>query len=160
MSLSDRRAFLLGLAALPVAGCGMRPVYGSGAPALALRGGVAISTPDSREAFRLKSRIEDRLGPADRPGYRLDLNLTMSEVPVGVSTGQEITRYTLRGTAGYSLIDIATGQVVDQGEVSNFTGYSATGTSVATQAAEQDARDRLSVALADLIIARLMIALG
>lgn len=158
MSSFDRRAILLSLAAL--AGCGLRPVYGTGSPALALRGGVQVSTPDSREAFRLKARLEDRLGPPVSPAYRLDVALTLSESPVGVSTGQEITRYTLRGTATYSLTDAVTGQVVDQGEVSNFTGYSATGTSVATLAAERDARDRLAVSLADLILARLMIAVS
>ncbi len=158
MSSFDRRAILLSLAAL--AGCGLTPVYGRGASALALRGGVEVSTPDSREAFRLKARIEDRLGPPQSAPYRLDVTLALTQVPVGVSTGQDITRYTLRGKADYVLTEVATGTIIDHGQVENFTGYSATGTSVATLAADRDARDRLSVILADQIIARLLIALA
>lgn len=157
MSSFDRRTLLLSLTAL--AGCGLRPVYGPGGPGLALRGAVTVSTPDSREAFRLKARIEDRLGPPAAPAYALDVTLALSRQDVGVSTGQEITRYTLKGAAAFRLVALATGAEVTRGEVESFTNYSATGTSVATLAAERDARDRLAAILADLIVTRLMIAL-
>lgn len=160
MSSFDRRSLLI-VSAAALAGCGLRPVYGPGSDALALRGGVAVSTPDSREAFRVKARIEDRLGQPDhQAAFVLDIALDLTEVPVGVSTGQDITRYTLRGTARYALTNAGSSEMIDQGQVSSFTGYSATGTSVATLAAERDARDRLSVVLADLIISRLMLALA
>jgi LPS-assembly lipoprotein len=42
--------------------------------------------------------------------------------------------------------------------VDNFTGYSATGTTVATQASKQDAEKRLMVILAEQIITRLYAA--
>ena len=158
MSSFDRRTLLLSLTAL--AGCGLRPVYGTSSEGRALRGGIAVSTPDSREAFRLKARIEDRLGPPDSPRWALDVTLGVREQEVGISTGQEITRYTLRGSADFVLTETATGVVVTSGEVRSFTGYSATGTAVSTQAAERDARDRLAIALADLIITRLMIAVA
>ncbi len=158
MSSFDRRTLLLSLTAL--AGCGLRPVYGTGSDGRALRGGIAVSTPDSREAFRLKARIEDRLGAPDSPEWSLDVTLGVREQEVGVSTGQEITRYTLRGSAEYVLTETASGTVVTNGEVRTFTGYSATGTPVATLAAERDARDRLAITLADLIITRLMIAVA
>lgn len=159
MSSFDRRTLILSLTAATVAGCGFRPVYGPQGGGLALRGGVSVSTPDSREAFRLKARIEDRLGPPTAASYALDVAIGLTEETVGVSTGQDITRYTLRGTASY-VLTVQGGEMVDQGEVGTFTSYSATGTSVATLAAERDARDRLAIALADLIVTRLMIAVG
>ncbi len=157
MWCSDRRAFLGLGAAAALAGCGLRPVYGPDSP---LAGGVLVNSPDSREAFRLKARIEDRLGPPTAPAYALTIGLSLAEQPVGVSTGQDITRYTLRGAADYRLIATATGALLDSGRVTTLTGYSATGTSVATLAAERDARDRLAVALADLIVSRTMIAVA
>jgi LPS-assembly lipoprotein len=45
---------------------------------------------------------------------------------------------------------------VTSGSVDNFTGYSATGTTVATLAAERDAQERLMTILADQIVTRLL----
>jgi LPS-assembly lipoprotein len=44
---------------------------------------------------------------------------------------------------------------VISGSVDNFTSYSATGTTVATLAAERDAQERLMIQLADQIFVRL-----
>lgn len=155
MSSFDRRALLTGFVAL--AGCGFRPVYGPGSDAL--RNGVQVNTPDSREAFRLKGRIEDRLGPPGGNAHQLQVTLGLTEEPVGVSTGQDITRYTLRGSAEFALSTMD-GVAISSGSVRTFVSYSATGTSVSTLAAERDARDRLAIALADQIVTRVLAALA
>ena len=153
----SRRATLLGALAM-LGGCGLTPVYAPGGTGMALRGTVAVGAPDSVEAFRLKDHLEERLGRPETAVYDLAVTLDYTEEPVGVSTGQEITRYTLLGQAGYLLTRIATGEQVSAGEVSTFASYSATGTSVATRAADQDARDRLAIMLADRIVAELLIS--
>ena len=66
-----------------------------------------------------------------------------------------IERYDVLGRATYELRDAATDAVVSSGDVESFTGYSATGTSVASLAAERDARERLMIILADLVVTRL-----
>ncbi len=152
----NRRVALLGVLAL--GGCGLTPVYGPQGGGGALRGTVAVGTPDSVEAFRLKSQLERRLGQPETALYDLAVTLDYSEQEVGVSTGREITRYTLLGRAGYQLTRIETGETVAAGDVSTFASYSATGTSVATRAADQDARVRLAVMLADRIVSDLLIA--
>jgi LPS-assembly lipoprotein len=58
----------------------------------------------------------------------------------------------------FALRDLTTGQIVTSGTVENFTGYSATGTTVATLASAQDAQERLMRILAEQIIARLYAA--
>ena len=63
------------------------------------------------------------------------------------------------GSSDYSL-RAADGTTITSGSVSGFTGYSTTGTTVATEAAEADAEERLAVLLADQIMARLMAALA
>ncbi len=67
-------------------------------------------------------------------------------------------RFDLKGTVDYALRDLTTGQIVTSGKVENFTGYSATGTTVATLAGEQDAQVRLMTILADQIVTRLFAA--
>ena len=54
------------------------------------------------------------------------------------------------------LIDRQTGLTVTTGSVDSFTAFSATGTPVATQAAERDAEVRLITILADQLVTRLV----
>jgi LPS-assembly lipoprotein len=68
------------------------------------------------------------------------------------------SRFNLLGSVAYSLRDLSTGATLTTGEVTSFTGYSATGTTVAVQAAERDAEARLMVILADQLLTRLLAA--
>jgi len=160
MSSSDRRLFLLGLAALPLAGCGFQPAYGTGGVAEKLRGRVLVDAPDDRNGFTLVSRLEDRLGRAQAPAYRLSCAIETDTDELAITTAQEITRYNVIGRVAYTLTDAGSGAVLTQGTVDSFTGYSATGTTVSTLVAERDAYERLMIILADQIVTRLIAAAG
>jgi LPS-assembly lipoprotein len=67
----------------------------------------------------------------------------------------ETTRYSLVGQVDYTLTARDGGTVVASGQVGNFTGYSATGSTVETLAGERDARERLMTILADQLVTRL-----
>ena len=153
-TLLSRRASLLGL--LAFAGCGLTPIYGTGGQAQVLRNAVAFTSPNTVEGFRLRERLEERLGRASEP--RFDLSVTMSKdaAPATITPEGDITRFNINGTAEWALSD-KTGQTLGTGTVSTFTGYSATGSTVATQTAANDAADRVAIALADLIAARLIL---
>lgn len=157
MSWSDRRAVLLGLA---LAGCGFTPVYGPGGTAGDLFGTIAVDPPRDAEGFAFVRHLERRLGISETPVYRLAAQLSVTEEDLGVTPDQVISRYQLVGVARFSLVRLDTQAVATNGTVDSFTSYSATGTPFATQTAERDARDRLMVALADLIVARLMATRG
>lgn len=152
----NRRAMLLG--ALATAGCGFTPSFGPGGAADGLRGALLVDEPDTRDAFLLTRRIEDRLGRADSPRYGLAVKLDMTEEPMALTRNNITTRFNIVGRAGWVLRDLADGTVLAQDQASSFTGYSATGTTVATLAASRDARARLATILADQIVAQLMSA--
>lgn len=164
MSLSDRRSFLGLLATLPAAACGFSPVYGPGGSAAGLTGRIAIVDPTNRNEFTLVNRLEDRLGRAGAGDFLLAFQLETNEVGLAISGANEIERYNLTGTLTYTLTDpragagagAGAGTVVASGEVSNFTSYSATASTVGTLAAEESAYDRLMVSLADLLVTRLL----
>lgn len=154
MSLFDRRTVLL--MPLAVAACGFQPVYGTGGNGQKLQGRVLVSEPDNRDAFLVTRRIEQRLGRGSDPVYDLSLVVTSQADGLAVNRQGNITRYNLLGAADYILTDTRNGQIAASGSVDNFTGYSTTGTTVATLAAERDARQRLMVILADQIVTRLL----
>jgi len=156
MSSSDRRTFLGLLAALPLGACGFTPVYGPGGSAEGLTGRIAIADPAERNEFTLVNRLEDRLGRAGAADYALGYALQTNSVGVAVSGANDIERYNLTGKLAYTLTDQRSRAVVASGEVSNFTSYSATASTVGTLVAEENAYDRLMVSLADLLVTRLL----
>lgn len=157
MSWSDRRVFLLtGLAAL--AGCGFAPAYAPSGAASALRGAVALADPTDRDGFDFAARLEDRLGRATAPRFRLDWSVQTDPVGAGITPTGAITRYTLKGRASYALVAAGGGGTVTSGSVESLTSWSTSGSTVATLTAEQDARRRLMVILADQVVARLIAA--
>ena len=156
MSSFNRRSFLMLTAAL--AGCGFTPAYGPDGGASALQGRVEVDEPNTRNGYVLVRHLESRLGRAQSPRYGLSVALTTSEEGLGYTQDAKITRYDLVGKATYALRDLSTGEVLTSGTVDSFTGYSTTGSTVATLAAERDARERLMTILANQITTRLLAA--
>ncbi|PKP84481.1 MAG: hypothetical protein CVT80_07900 [Alphaproteobacteria bacterium HGW-Alphaproteobacteria-2] len=163
MSLSDRRQFLLALAALPVAGCGFAPVHGTirgaggGSAADRLFGQVDVAPVDSREGFALVGRLEERLGRAGgAASYALSVTLETRMEEVALSTTNEIDRFNVLGIARFQLRRAGGGELLVTGAVDNFTSFNSTVGTVASMAAERDAKERLARALADQIVTRLM----
>ncbi len=161
MSLLNRRNTLLAACAFGAFGCGFTPVYAPGQNGAALYGEVAIvapqdiSTRDTVAAYELVRTLEERLGRGGST-YHLDLTLSQRREGQAITAENEITRFSIEATAGYTLTRSSDGMVVSSGTVRNFTGYSATGSTVETLAGERDAERRLMVILADQINIRLL----
>lgn len=137
--------------------CGFVPAYGSDGPAAGLPGRVAVEGPETVEGYRLQARIEDRLGSTPSSAdYVLTVGLSLRESGVAVTPEGAITRFTIPGVGSYALRAAGSDEILLSGTVESFTGYSTTGSTVATQAAREDARARLAVILADLIVTRLI----
>ena len=112
--------------------------------------------PDDRAGYLMTRELEDRLGRASMPRYDLIYSLDLISQPVAISTSNIVTRYNLLGEGTYALRDRDSGAVVLSGTEDNFTSFSASGSTVATQAAERDAEERLVTILADQMVARLI----
>lgn len=149
----SRRGVLLAALALPA--CGFAPVYGPGGTGTRLQDKVRTADPRTPDDFAFAGRIAERLGP-DGTRYELDWRLRIAVVPQAITPDEITTRYSLNGTASYVLTEIASGRTVARGQVSSFTSYSTTGTTIATLAAEQDAHKRLARLLADQVVTRLL----
>ncbi|WP_309664571.1 LPS assembly lipoprotein LptE [Tabrizicola sp.] len=156
MSSFNRRSLIL----LPVAlaACGFTPAYAPGGAANKLLGTVWVQDPTDKYGFDLVERLEERLGRPEDRRYDLAYTITTEAVGVGITTENQITRFNLKGVIDYTFSDHATGERLAGGRVQSFTAYSATGSTVAGLAAEEDAALRLMRILADQITARLIAA--
>lgn len=159
MSWFDRRRALFGamsLSAAVLAGCGFTPAYAPGGGGARLSGAVLVDTPDTRPGYQLTRHIEDRLGRASDPRYGLSYAIRFAESPIAISGKNVALRFNVLGEITYALRDLETGEVLSTGKVDNFTSYSTSSTTVATQAARQDAEDRLMRVMGDQMITRLI----
>jgi LPS-assembly lipoprotein len=155
MWLPDRRTVLL----LPLlAGCGFSPAYGPQGVAENLQGAVRVATPADKNAFDLVERLEERLGRPAAVRYELAYAVATKAVGVGLTPEATITRYNLTGSVDWALAERSSGARVAGGREETFTSYSATGSTVAGLAAEEDAATRLMRILADRIVTRLLAA--
>ncbi|WJS84943.1 LPS assembly lipoprotein LptE [Paracoccus sp. TOH] len=153
MSWSRRSVILAGLA---LAACGFSPVYGPDGTGTRLFGQIRTADPRTPDDFSFAGRIAERLGPEAEARFLLDYRLRIAVVPQAITPDEVTTRYALNGTAEFTLTEAATGREVTRGQVSSFTSYSTTGTTIATMAAEQDAHERLARMLADQVVTRLI----
>ena len=147
----------LALTTLPLAlaACGFSPAYAPGGPAARMLGTVRAADPDTKNAFDFVERIEERLGRPEDVRFDLNYRIETKRIGVGITADNRTTRYNLQGVATYTLVEQASGQTIASGRVQSFTGYAATGSTVAGLAAEEDAAYRLMRILADQIVARL-----
>jgi len=153
MSLFSRRAILCLPAAL--AACGFTPVYGPEGTATELRGRVLIDEPTDKDSFLLVRDLEQILGRTKAPVYRLSLILLTVTQGQAITAEGDITRFSIVGEVAYILRKADTDAIIASGELDNFTGYSATGSTVETLASERDAYERLMKTLAEQIATRL-----
>ena len=148
----SRRSAVVGLCSLPIAACGFRPVYGPGGPGQELRGRVAIADPENRLSFGLVTRLEERLGRSQVPAYELSYQISTRRAGLAISETNDTTRVRIDGAAQYLLREASTDRQLIAGEVSSFTAFSTTGSTLATDAAARDAEERLMILLADLMV--------
>lgn len=156
MSLFSRRTFLtLSLPPLAAA-CGFRPVYGPGGGAAGLWGGFSYEEPDDARSFVFVGRLEERLGPPSASGFRIDYTIWTKSDSIAIRGANETTRTRISGDASFEVSDPGTGAVLASGQVSDFSAYAATSSTLATASAKRDAEKRLMRQLADRIVTRLL----
>jgi LPS-assembly lipoprotein len=157
MSSFNRRSFL---ALFALAGCGFTPALGPNGAAAGLQGSIRAANPSDKNGFDLVERLEERIGRPETARFDLGYVITTKEIGVGITPDSAITRYNLTGAVDWTLTERASGARVAGGRVDNFTSYSATGSTVAGLAAEEDAAFRLMRILADQIVSRLIASSG
>jgi LPS-assembly lipoprotein len=156
--MSIRAAALLLALALPLTGCGLRPLYGaggSGPVAQSLRN-IDVAPIGGRAGWLVRTALEDRLAPGAGPKrYRLEVELDDQIVGFGVRADDAETRERRTLRARYRLVEQDKGTVVLDATAGSDVGIDVVSSEYAVVAAEQTALERLSKELADQIVTRL-----
>ncbi|MCA3554432.1 hypothetical protein [Aestuariivirga sp.] len=140
-------ATLLTVAALVLAGCGYRPMYGSSATNPGVAGSLAsISIPEASDRpgqiirNELISSMQTGKGQEER--YLLNLTTTVADNDVIENTQPAVTRQAILITTGYELVDRTTGKVVTRGTTFSRVPYDVVRQPFADLQAQKDATER------------------
>lgn len=155
-----RLALLAVLAALPLAGCGLTPLYsgGAGGPVAGTLARVEVAPIDGKSGWLVANALRERLGAAgdgSAARYRLAVRLDDDIVGLGARSDDSVARERRVLRARYQLIEASRGQVVLDATAGSDAGIDVVGSEYATIAAENSALERLSETVADQIVARL-----
>ena len=153
------RSALLLVAALALAACGLRPLYGGGSasPVAAALRSVEVAPIDGQAGWLMHNKLTERLGAAggSAPAYRLEIELDDNITGFGIRGDRAVTRERRTLRARYRLVDLAGGGVVLDATAGSDAGIDVVSSEYATVAAEQTALERLSEVVADQIVARI-----
>lgn len=157
-------AALLGLAAAPLGGCGLQPLYAGGGQGQVARGLAAVEVPpiEGKAGWLVRNALNDRLSAAGRtgaPAYRLDVRLNDRLEGFGLLADDTVGRERRTLRARYQLVDLASGKIVYDATAGADAGIDVVSSEYATIAAEQTALENLSKEVADRIVTALALQL-
>ena len=157
------RTLLISCAALMLSACGLQPMYAGGGSGAVAQGLAAVDVPpiQGRSGWLVRNALTDRLGAAGEAAtrYRLDVRLDENLEGLGVVGDDAVSRERLTLRARYQLVDTATDTILLDASDGTDAGVDVVSSEYAVIAAEQSAEERLALALADRMVARVALAL-
>jgi LPS-assembly lipoprotein len=142
-----RRRLLLLAAALPLAGCNLRPLHG-GARGAALNrdlAAVEVDPADRRLDQTMRDFLIEELNPAGvqlPPEYRLTVVLQRAKNALAIQLDDVATRFDLSLAATFELKAKADSRVLYRSAIRRVVSYNVRSEPFATLVAEQDAERR------------------
>ena len=157
MSLRECRLVSVFAAALAVMACGFTPALQSGSPGRELHGNFDVSVHGEREGHILETLLERRLQASESANLLLEAEIETETRRAAVAGAGGIDRMALDAVARYKIVDRSTMKVIQESSVEASVSYSRSDDAAAQSlASRRDAEDRAMQALADRIVAKLL----
>ncbi len=165
MWLSKKLVLLVLVIAL--AGCGFRPLYGtpgitatdgSGSPVVDDLSAIKIDPVANRTGQQLHNHLLDLLTPRGQPAkplYLLKVRLSEDKREIAVKSTGLATRANVSVNARFTLVNIATGDLLTNGSARAFSSFNLTDSEFSNLTAEKDTLSRATRIIATDIRSRL-----
>jgi len=151
------------LLALPLAACGLKPMYAGGASGTVAQGlsSVDVSPIEGKAGWLVRNALTDRLGASGQGAkrYRLDVRLDDKLEGLGLLSDDTVARERRTLRARFQLVDLESGKILLDDTVGSDAGIDVTSSEYATIAAEQTALENLSKEVASRIVTRVSLKL-
>ena len=139
--------------------CDFKPLYSHYQDKQKITDLLEVPNLPNKEGYHLREELIRQLGEPRNRKYILDIDITTTKFNEVITQNNEITSYKLIMTAHYSIKDLEGTKVLPVQKSLVRTGFSSAGnsTSYSTQIAEEAAKKRLAIKIADEISTRLLI---
>ena len=124
---------------------------------------IAVAPIPDRLGQVLHNHLLDRLSPGgapSKPKYRANVSLSVSKEGLAIARDESATRYNVTLTAEYSLLLMATGESVLNGQARSIATYDVVTSDYATLVAERDAKLRAARKISDELKTRIAVFLA
>ncbi len=149
--------------AVPLAACGLQPMYAGGASGAVARGlsGIQVAAIDGRAGWLVRNALTDKLSASGNgtPRYRLDVRLDDQLESFGLLRDDTVGRERRTLRARYQLVDLGSGAIVLDATAGSDAGIDVVSSDYATIAAEQTALENLAKDVADRIVTNVALQL-
>jgi len=149
---------VVALAAMPLAGCGLQPLYAGGGSGVVARdiGAVAVSPIGGKAGYLVRNAVIDRLGAAGQSTARWRLDVRLDEKLTGmiVQPDNSVSRERSVMRARYQLVDLSSGAILLDTTADADAGIDVVSSEYAVIAAEQTAQENLAKDVANQIVIR------
>ena len=152
------RLAVLTLIALSLAACGFKPMHAPGAftdTGYSFEKISITNTKEDKPNFLLKQALRDRFGDNQSTQYELKISPKVTRGGLGIGADDVASRYDMRMTAAYDLIETKSGKSVHKGSVRSVSTFAAPRDPYGTIAAENNATEQVARETADRIIIKL-----
>jgi LPS-assembly lipoprotein len=148
--------------AVPLAGCGLQPMYAGGGSSAVARGltGIQVSAIEGRAGWLVRNALNDKLMQGSEVArYRLDVRLDDHLDAFGLLRDDTVARERRTLRARYQLVEQASGTVVLDATTRADAGIDVVSSDFATIAGEQTALENLARDVADRIVTNVALQL-
>jgi LPS-assembly lipoprotein len=141
-------AAIVALAAL--AGCGFKPMYAPSAGGDAIIGAVSVGEVSGKSGHAFRTELVRLLAAEGPTTRRLEVTVGEQVAPLGLRVDESASRADLVLAAGYTLYD-SDGREIVKGSASATASYDIPVAAYGAAAAQDDARERAGVLLAQRV---------
>ena len=140
-------------AILFIASCGFTPVYQQqDANSADILASVSVVSSRDLDGQSFSTKLEDLLNPNAKQidkKYRIDTKLTKSKTPFAIQQDRTITRYKISVLVKYTIVELTTNKVVDQGTLKREGGFDVVESDYGSYISEEDTTKRIIKELAE-----------
>jgi LPS-assembly lipoprotein len=144
------RVFVAAMALAALAGCGFKPMYAPSGGGDPLIGAISVPEVPGKAGHAFRTELVRQLAAEGASPRRLDITVTEVVAPLGLRVDESASRADLILNSSYRLLD-AEGKEVTKGVVSATASYDIPISAYGAAAAQDDARERAGVLLAQKV---------
>lgn len=154
------RSFLIIFFLFSLTACGFKPMLARNSEGHTMLEKVQLVSVEGPDQPRLHRIISERIASSNNPLYQLKIQVAEEISSIGVMKDGQSTRYKVKATFNYNLVEIDTQDTIDKGSIFLYSSYDVPQSEFANYISERYTNDNLLEELCEELKSRLILVLS